>query len=691
VKSQVDRRAFLQTAGISALLTMVAEGAGAAPNSNRVGDKSVASAPAMSTTSGWTPAAAFGGGRSQVNLNFLQIGGDYPFLNCLKTAQTWSLIDNSGTPDPSTLDSDGYPTTITNSGVYTVFFVPSQAVRPGKYVITWDGNGTIFCGMSNNPVSGSKTSRGGGGRYVFSTTDSRFSVGISSIGSPRITNLKVFHADDEAALAAGQVFGIKFKQRLAEANFGVIRFLNWQQGNSSNVTTWATRKPMSYVYYQGSELRPSLYAGLTTNVGAAYSATLARFDLVDKATVLVKFNASNNIACTLNVNGTGAIPILSEYSGPLSTGGNSYPVGGNWQSIATLVYDATLHAWIKQGGDVAMASTGINNGCPPELMVQLCAEIGAHPHFVTPHLAIDAATDYIANLASFCRANGPSWMIPRFEGPNELWNNAGGFYQTSYAKAKAAAYGWGPDYDNWYGKVMSVLGQIVSAAYAGDRNKYQVLCGVQTVLGRSMINSSFTNARLASTRYLAQTAPSQAPYTKSPASDWVTHVCCAQYYTPSEYGTAQEKSDAAAYAAATGKPSVQSSIATSYANTANSGTGSFTLSQVATMYANWKTWARSFNIKNMCGYEGGYSPDYTGDPQLDGLRAASKQVSSLSNLTTANFNNFVGLTGDGFTAEFPSVFQLSGFAPSNNVWSVLEDIYQTPDPPQWTAIVAFNQ
>src|SRR4029078_516966 len=129
----------------------------------------------------------------------------------------------------------------------------------------------------------------------------------------------------------------------------------------------------------------------------------------------------------------------------------------------------------------AMASTGINNGCPPELMVQLCAEIGAHPHFVTPHLAIDPATDYIAKLASFCRTNGPSWMIARFEGPNQLWNNAGGFYQTRYAKAKAAAYGWGPDYDNWYGKVMSVLGQIVGAAYGGDRNKYQVLCGELTL------------------------------------------------------------------------------------------------------------------------------------------------------------------------------------------------------------------
>ncbi|MHC6685922.1 hypothetical protein ACYUZR_13945, partial [Staphylococcus aureus] len=33
-------------------------------------------------------APKFNSGRSQVNLNFLQIGGDYPFLNCLKTAQS---------------------------------------------------------------------------------------------------------------------------------------------------------------------------------------------------------------------------------------------------------------------------------------------------------------------------------------------------------------------------------------------------------------------------------------------------------------------------------------------------------------------------------------------------------------------------------------------------------------------------
>jgi hypothetical protein len=682
----LDRRNFLQavTAAAAAMLSNCAAGsqvAQAAPSN---------SLPSSMPASLLAP--KFNGGRSQVNLNGMQSGGAYPFLNCMKTAQNWSFIDNSGWPEPSTLDSDGYPISISNKGVYTVFFVPSQAARPGNYVITWRGNGTIHCGMSNVAVSGSKTSINGRGRYVFSTTDTRFVVGISAIGNPHITDMKAFHIDDEAAINAGEVFGVKFKQRLIEANFGVIRFLNWQLGNTTNVTTWATRKPVSHAFYTGSEFRPSLYAGLTANADSAYSASLTGFKLADKATVIVKFNASSHGPCTLNVSGTGDIPILNGYSGPLSSGTNSSPIGGTWQSLATLVYDATLNAWIKQGGDIDLGSVGLINGCPPELMIRLCAEVGAHPYFVTPHLAIDPATDYIPSLAGYCRAYAPSWMVPRFEGPNELWNTAAGFYQTGYANAKAKAYGWGADFHNWYGKIMSVLGQAVSIAYGEDRSKYQVLCGVQTVLGESAAGTASCDARLASTKYLAQSTPPQASYTKSAASNWVTHVCCAQYFSPSEYKTAHETADAAAFMA-TSDPAVRMSIATAYGDTVNSGEGRFTLQKCAILYSNWKVWAEKFGVHKMCGYEGGYSPDYTGGGKTpaDILRAAAKQSLSIGKFTTMNYNNFVGLSDRNFVAEFPSCFQLSGTAPSSNVWSVLEDVYQTPDPPQWSAIVAFNK
>lgn len=633
----------------------------------------------------------FNGGRSQVNLSPLQWGGGFPFLNCLKTAQTWALADGSDLPAPDSLDADGYPLSVSHGGVSTVFFVPSQATRPGDYVITWDGNGTILLGMQHVPVRGSKSSNRGKGRFLFSTASTRFVVGIERVGVPHITNMRLFHVDDEAALEEGEVFGSKFKQRLQEANFGVIRFLNWQLGNGTNVTTWASRKPVSYVYYSGDELRSSLYAGVTTNERAAYAATLPGFRLVDKATVIVRFNADCSGPCTLNVNGTGAIRILSEYSGPVSARPYLHILGGTSRSLATLVYDRTLGAWIKFGGDLAFGSSGLVNGCPPELMVRLCAQVGAYPYFVTPAFASDPLTDFMPGLAAYCRAHAPAWMVPRFEGPNELWNAAAGFLQTGYAQAKATAYGWGLDHHNWYGKVMSVLGQAVSAVYGGDRRLYQVVCGVQTASGRTLAGTSASNARLSSARYVTQAAPAQAPYTRTPASHWVTHIACAQYYTPSDYGTTREAELASAYGRSSADPRLQASIANAYAATSDRSDGRYTLPQVRQMYANWKQWALSFRVRNMCGYEGGYSPDLGGTAEVRALRAESKRAACLEGFTLVNYRNFTGLTDGSLTAEFPSCFQLSGKAPTDNAWSVLDDLYQTPDPPQWKGIVAFNR
>lgn len=743
----------------------------------------------------------FNGGKSQVNLSLLQIGGDYPFLNVLKTGQHWSFINNANAPvTPDLLDSNGYPTSIINSGVYTTLFVPTQATRPGNYVITWDGTGTIFCGMSNTLVSGSKTSSGGAGagRYVFSTTDFQFLIGISSIGSPGITNMKVFHASDETLINTGQTFGVKFKQRLQEANFGVIRFLNWQVGNNTQITSWLTRKPVSYFSYDAPEIRPSIYAGATTNVANAYSVavppihtstglTWSNGDAPAQGdTIIINFNASATQSglCSLQV-GTGgsssAINILNASSNPLSVGSNSYPIAGTSQSMATLVYDVTLAAWIKQGGDAAEGGQGLNNAAPLELMVQLCKEVGAHPYFITPPYSIDPATDYIPSLAAYCRSYAvanATWMVPRFEGCNELWNP--NFNQTNYAINKATAYHtadpthWtASDSHNWMGKTMSVLGQAVNAVYGGTvatQTDYQVICGVQTGTGNTSGGANSSNARLASTSYITQTASPQSGYTATAASGWVTHVCTAQYISPSDGGTGAETTLAANFAGKAFVASIASDVMTvtslnasnsaafavgdtifgteiyqsgglvpagttilsfgtgaggtgtynlsssgltvasqnmtgasvltapnTYTDTTNSGAGAFTLTAVQTLYSNWKTWAAGFSVNKMCGYEGGYYPTnaYTsgGNSLTDFLKGAGKLDPNLSTFTTTNYNNFVGLTGGGFTAEFPSCFQLSGNPNggfSKDVWSVLEDVYQATNPPQWNAIVAFN-
>ena len=91
--------------------------------------------------SGRDTRSAHNGGRSQVNPWSLLVGGDYPFINHLKTAQSWSLADFSTAPAPDTLDVNGYPIRISNRGVATLFFVPTPAEYSGNWIITWDGDG----------------------------------------------------------------------------------------------------------------------------------------------------------------------------------------------------------------------------------------------------------------------------------------------------------------------------------------------------------------------------------------------------------------------------------------------------------------------------------------------------------------------------------------------------------------------
>jgi len=704
---------------------------------------------ATASTTSSAFATGFNGGKSQINFNFPGgNSGEYPFLNLLKSAGTWRYATGNGMVDPRDLDSNGYPTIIRNGGQYLVTFIPSRTARPGNYVLTWAGNGTIYIPSNNTLVSGSKTSTGGSGRYVFSTTDTQLVIGIQSIGSPRITNMQLYHVADTADIQAGKVFGAQFKARLSQGNLAVYRFLNWQYGNTSNLTTWATRKPVGYVSYGGQELRASLCAGITTNSGDDFSATLGAGAPIDKQTVIFKFSASKTFPKTSITFGPGSVIVWKAHGlklndpvgfggttlpSPLTQSGNYYvsnvidsntiqvsaaprgtimalsgsasndcfgnrqptlslnstakvplkdpsgstlgtsnsPLSGAW---ATAVYDATLESWLMFGGGPSTGDAGLSAGVPPEICVQLCAEMGAHPYFVLPALAADPLTDFAGSLATYIRDNGPAWMIPRFEGCNELWNFAYGFNQFGYAVAKANAYGWGPDCHNWMGKVMSILGQAVSKVYSNNRARYQVLCGVQTAVFSSVPKSQ--NPRLTSDKFVAAGG--------SPAANWVTHVCCAQYIAPTLFGGssagAQELALAAAYAGGN-----QSAPSTYVAGLA-SGTGWENLSSVASYYNNIAKWAAGLGVKKMCGYEGGYSADYTSTTQVNALRAASKNALALQDYTTANYKNFIAAGG-----EFPSCFQLGGGVPSNNSWSVLEDVHQQSPSPQWSAIIAFNK
>lgn len=87
---------------------------------------------------------------------------------------------------------------------------------------------------------------------------------------------------------------------------------------------------------------------------------------------------------------------------------------------------------------------------------------------------------------------------------------------------------------------------------------------------------------------------------------------------------------------------------------------------------------------------------------LNALRLAGKSAPLLQNYLTTDYNNLKNISVVGssttITGQSPSMFSLAG-APNgalgptnlgNNIWSVLEDLYVSPDPPQWKAAIAFN-
>lgn len=991
--------------------------------------------------------SAFNNGRSQTNFNFLG-NGEYPFLNHLKEGGTWRYITGNSQVVPTDL-VNYYPSIVKNGGAYFVTNLPSQLSRPGYYVLSAVGNGTLYIGSTNtaasysvvsatkaaqcvitlsstngaplaigqeivltgatgtgwsilnatqkivaiditgliitidldtSAVSGTlggtitatntKVITQGYGRYVFmpGQNDLSINVGITgaNLAASNITDMKLYHIDDEADILAGRIFGKQFKAKLAAANFGVYRNLNWPNLNTSHITSWSTRRPINYPTYNSVELRPSLYCPIVSVSGAQLTVTgngqdvpasggpserlmlsfqipvgissqqksVVTFDIgtstvnwltpisgaTNNGSGLIRLTVRSTVGWTtgdvrtvsgvggtVEANGTWAITVIdatkidlqgSAFINAYTSGGNitghnfsgnesigfaydsgssfptpllqadtyyvlatgltptsfqisktpsgsvvtfsgsqsgtftanvnveillngttrvacgdasgtvigssTYPVAGDY---VTAVYDAVFNKYLLYGGGANGNVAGIDNGIPPEIFLQLCIEMGAHPYWVLPYLAGDPMTDWMPSLMQMHKTSAPSWMIPRFEGTNETWNTAGGFFQTIYAINRGAFYGWGSPssssgYHNYYGKLMSVLGQVGAAIFGGVNLKtsYHIICGVQTAAFTSLPITS-QNPRLTSAQYVSS-GVAQAPLVGSwgtitftavaantgniGGTSLVSHVAVAQYTSSPIKGTLNtpNPTETALAARANGNVfagSISGSVLTVtlmktagivygtgliavgdtiYGNgvpngttvvslgTGVGGTGTYNLSTsvpvnissqdfvtvadltagadyvdtfsgsassfatVEYVLANTsrvQIWAAGLGVNNICGYEGCYSPDYSGTngianvgkTQLDIVRWSGKNASSstkypgpnggLQKQTKDLLDGFVGLTGSGLIAEFPSNYLMGGPFPSIYVWSILEDIYANRPSPQWDAHSAFNQ
>jgi hypothetical protein len=291
--------------------------------------------------------APLNGHKVQENLNFLCLG-DYPFINVVKCTTTMTYGDNSAFVSPLSLDANGYPNNNTDLSVHSGYTLNTtwtpQSERPGNWVAAVTGNGVVQVPgtiiTSNCGIQGSFqcTITSGSARVVFSPANAsqisgNGAIRVISVGSPYITNIAMYHLDDEAAynaaLIAGEPWGgftQKFTSMLRQ-NAGVIRFLNWENSNSNIIATWGQRTPVGYIGYGIDQYQASLFLGATTNSGDDYSITCPSTSYcfngagpIDKQTIQLYFNANaTSTPAGVTICGTTSPPLIGTPCGTLSS------------------------------------------------------------------------------------------------------------------------------------------------------------------------------------------------------------------------------------------------------------------------------------------------------------------------------------------------------------------------------------
>lgn len=330
---------------------------------------------------------SFNGGLTQVNALNAQAGGNFTFMNFMKSGQEWSYRappTNPSAPQQPILelDADGYPTSIVagTTGITTVLFIPNATEYSGTWVLKWDGTGTsgiagfsatITLTNSNRVEFTNNDTTAGGTRVVVNIT-------ATTTAPNQLKNLVLCRIGDETGLAAGQQFFPDHLAIMRSARPGVIRSLGWGGGfngtNDSMATTWATRRSKTYITYEGGIYNPTWYGGTTTNSGSDYTLAFGGFSLANKAIVQLTFNANtpqsgqptvtfttiigNPIPITFTAHGLSANNAIA-----FGTGLPSALTAATTYFIKTVIDANTFTVSATRGGTVINASASTSGSC----------------------------------------------------------------------------------------------------------------------------------------------------------------------------------------------------------------------------------------------------------------------------------------------------------------------------------------
>jgi hypothetical protein len=564
------------------------------------------------------PPIAHNGGKLQINIG----AGAIPFLNYAKMMHPWTNVSGNVWADPSELTAKGYPKSAGAKVWYTSVDVPRQSARAGNYVIKWTGTATFGWSLNTSTLVSADpgvTVTGSGAAQTYAGTNGRIVVtpavatGTGGVEVGRITlrvistsdlsDLVVCHTDDEARLAAGEIFQQIGLDVLRAGNFGVIRLMDSFWTNVTNVSRWSDRKPLDYFSWREHEFREALWAGTTTNSGNAFSAALAGYALEHGRLTLLRWNAAptSGVDFTLNIGGTGAKPVVTR-TGAVVSGGLMPVLNG----MSSVVYDADMDWYVLAEGNSTNPYWGIQNGWPPEVAVELCNLVRARPWVTMPYLCEKDPSDYMGGWAQLFNASLGSGLVPILQNVNEMWNSGSSWPGTLYFDAKAKAI-YGPSYNylDWYSRSLSLMGQAISAVFGGDRSKYWTVVGQHT---QDPFGTTAAARRLESTAYVALEGG-------SPAKNWITHAAMTNYWA-AWYHNLKGSTEELVYAwewkdalAARKTELIDQYVSENQSVNTNGPYGQVTVARLKVIVALWVGRYGAYDLP-IIHYEGGYSPDF---------------------------------------------------------------------------------
>jgi hypothetical protein len=218
-----------------------------------------------------TPAATSRNPQSPLGINLSVISywsSELPFLDLMHMSKQWITHTNSNDPWDTNeeqyldLDADGWPKTLTavndpkpqqftSVGVVLLFHLSGTTngyYPAGRYVVLYDGQGTLTYGFDADVVSRSP------GRDVINVarpTASGIDIRMTATDPKRtgnyLRNVRVVKAENEGALAHGEIFNPAFLALTHD--FRALRFMDWFATNRTTLSTWSARPLPSNAFW----------------------------------------------------------------------------------------------------------------------------------------------------------------------------------------------------------------------------------------------------------------------------------------------------------------------------------------------------------------------------------------------------------------------------------------------------------